>query len=414
MRTGALFALIAGIAAIVVAGCGGGGGQTPEPPQETSSIQGQVDIQGDAADYDLLLNGQPVPGALRADGCYRIENVPPGRHRVAVVARDGMEGGYATVDVPEGRRANAPDIRTELGGQIVGIVTVIEDGAVRPLAGVEVTAQPAVVILDGDERRDGDTPDPAIYPPPSDLPTFTGFTDEDGSYLLRAVPEGEYTVSVARPDMENTWRWVWVRAGRTAVADFQLRPAIEPGIGTVEGHVTGRRDNASAEGVPLAGARVTITSQDYWSPIGPPDLPTEPWPADADEGAEGGEGVEGHPDVPGGDEIAPPWFEGVSTVTDAEGNFSLNAPSGYATIQIYLHGWSSAWERIEIQPGRTLTMEFMLEAWDEEPPPPPPYPVPEPDPGPAPDPDPEPDPGPEPPPPPELGGDRPPPPPELG
>jgi hypothetical protein len=385
--------------ALCLAGCGGGGGQaTPPVPQDESAIEGQVDIQGAAGDYDLLLDGQPVPGALNDDGTYAIENVPPGQHRVAVIARDGMAGGYATVDVPTGRRARAPRIVPDIGGQIVGIVTVVEDGTVRPLAGAEVTAQPAVMIMT-QEDPDGDTPDgdrPMIYPPPDDLPTFTAFTGEDGSFAIRAVPQGEYTVSVAMPNMEDAWQWTWVGAGRTAVADFRLRPAIEPGVGTVEGRVLGLEDGQRA---PLAGARVTVRSGDRWVPVGPPaPPPMEPH----------GEANGAAPAMPDPGMIAPPGYEGVSTITDARGRYSLNAPAGYATIEVYLPGWEPVVREIEIRADQSAVANFTLEALGDWPPPPPPgY-------GEGGTPGEGPDDGSEPPPPPDLGDETPAPPPESG
>jgi hypothetical protein len=362
MRKATLFALIAIGLTLVLAGCGGGGDDaaTQPPNTSTSSIEGEVEVQGAATDYDLLLDGQPVPGALRADGTYVIEDVPPGQHRVAVIARDGMEGGYATVDVPDGQRARAPRIVPGAGGQIVGIVTVVEDGALRPLAGVEVAAQPAMMILPADEGPDPGDERPSIYPPPVDLPTFETFTDADGSFVIPAVPPGEYSVSVAEPTMEDAWQWVRVRAGRSAVADFRLRPAIEPGVGTVEGIVTGRSDGLLE---PLGGARVTVISGSPWEPLGPPAPPVET----ADRTAEPDE-----PPMPDPDALAPPRFEAVSTLTDADGSFSLNAPAGHARIEVYLPGWSPVRREIQIRADETVRQDFELELLKGWPPPPPP------------------------------------------
>lgn len=368
MRTNVLPALIAVAIAVTIAGCGGGGEQIAPPPQNTTSIEGQVDVQGSVAEYDLLLDGQPVPGALTADGNYTIENVTPGEHRVAVVSRDGMEGGYATVQVRDGERARAPRIVPELGGQIVGIVTVVEDGVMRALEGVEITAQPAIMLLDRPAQGGPDADRPVIYPPPDDLPSFSTFTDADGSFMVRAVPQGEYTVSVAEPSMEGTWQWVWVEAGHTAVADFTLRPVIEPGIGTVRGRVLATQGGLTA---PAMGARVTITSDTWWGPIGPPEVPPEP-PLPMND-SEGGRSGAGAPPAPDADAIAPPYYNSVSTLTNQNGEYELNAPSGYASIEVYMPGWAPVWEQIRIMPGETLTRSFELEDiedWTEPPPPP--------------------------------------------
>jgi len=397
-RVALLISLVV-LGAIVLIGCGSGS-STPDPPDpDPAAIEGQVDVAGAAGDYELLLDGRPVPGALESDGSYRIEGVAPGRHNITVVGPDGMTGGHAVVEVVAGRRARAPEIRPELGGQIVGIVTVRDEDGVRVLADVEVTAQPAYVIAmvedgTGDEAEPGTPPEtrPDIWPPPDDLPTFSTFTDENGSFILRAVPQGEYVVTVAQPEMRGAWQWVWVAAGRTAVADFELRPEIEPGVGTVRGRVMGAGEG---ERVPLVGARVTIMGESPWEPIGPPeicdDLPVRL--ADEEGGSEGGEGDDGggvEPVPPDPDMICPPYIESVSTLTDEEGAYRLNAPSGWSTIEVWIEGWQPAWEEITILPGETLTKNFTLERWDD---------------GWLPEPGPEPRPLPEPPAPPTDGGE---------
>ncbi|MEA3403509.1 MAG: carboxypeptidase-like regulatory domain-containing protein [Armatimonadota bacterium] len=308
---------------------------------------------GAASDYELTLDGQPVPGALQADGRYLIEGVPPGRHRVAAIARDGMSGGYVTVELGEAERARAPDIVPEVGGQIVGMVTVKDDQGLRALEGVEVTAQPSgPVIMEEDET--------AVYPPP-ELPSFSAFTEEDGSYRIRAVPPGEYIVTVVAPGMEQGWRWVEVGLGRTAAADFLLRPTPVTGVGTVQGQVIGISEDGE---VPLARARVTISTEIPWEPPGEivePPPPPELEPREGDDG-----------DIPDATAIPRPDFTAVSTITDEQGRYSLNAPAGRAVIEVYLPGWEPAVAEIVIEAGETLVRNFELEPWDVELPPPPP------------------------------------------
>lgn len=372
MRASSLLFLLVGVVALGIIGCGGGGSSTP-PPENTADIRGQVRTAGGAAGYEVLLDGQPVPGALRPDGSYVIEGVAPGEHRIAVIGEDGMTGGYCTVEVREGQVAEAPVIVPELGGQIVGMVTVRDEGGLRALPGVEVTAQPATIM-----PMPADVSGPELYPPPEppdDLPTFSTFTDDHGSFLIGAVPEGQYVVTVIVPDMVGTWRWVWVNAGHTAVADFELRPAIEPGVGTVQGRVVGVRDG---ERVPLEGARVTIFSEEPWWPIGPIEMPAiDSRPAE--EGVE--EGDEGEPVAPDPDTICPPYFEGLSTLTDAQGRYVLNAPAGYASIEVWMPGYEPAWREIVIRAGQTLTASFALTPWGDDWPPPPGVPEPGPEPG---------------------------------
>lgn len=351
----ALLLMLVGVVALGIVGCGGDGSSGPPPPGATG-IQGQVNVSGDATGYRLLLDGQPVPGALRADGTYRIEGVPAGTHRIAVVDGDGMTGGYTTVVAREGEVVRAPEIVPGLGGQIVGMVTVREEGGLRALAGVEVTAQPATVMI---MNEDGTAPD--IYPPPEppeDLPTFSAFTNDAGSFLIGAVPEGEYVVTVVVPDMEGTWQWVWVSAGHTAVADFELRPAIEPGVGTVQGRVEGIHDGERA---PLEGARVTIYCENWWEPVGPIEI-------NAGSAQDEGGGSAG-PMPPDPDMIAPPYFDALSTLTDADGHYTLNAPAGYAGIEAWMPEYEPAWQEIVIRAREILTVDFGLTLWSWEEPP---------------------------------------------
>lgn len=373
MRASSLLVLLAVVIALGMVGCGGGGSSNP-PPRDSTTIQGQVNVAGDVAGYQLLLDGQPVPGALRADGSYTIEGVAAGEHRIAVVGADGMTGGYTTVVAREGEVVAAPEIVPELGGQIVGIVTVREEGGLRALAGVEVTAQPARMMI---MNEDGTAPD--IYPPPPpprDLPTYSVFTNDAGSFLIGAVPEGEYVVTVVQPDMEGTWQWVWVSAGHTAVADFELRPAIEPGVGTVQGRVVGVLDG---ERVPLEGARVTIYCENWWGPVGPIEVPEPGVRPDQDEGgSEGGDDVVVGPMPPDPGLIAPPYFDTLSTLTNAEGRYTLNAPAGYASIEVWMPGYEPAWQEIVIRASEILTVSFGLTPWAEDWPPPGEPPVPEP------------------------------------
>ncbi|MGC9319386.1 MAG: carboxypeptidase-like regulatory domain-containing protein [Armatimonadota bacterium] len=359
MRTWTLPIVLSIVIMVGLAGCGGGGeradGPAPPTSPQTSAIEGRVDVSSAAGEYELTLDGQPVPGALRDDGSYVIEGVPPGRHRVAAIARDGMSGGYVSVEVRESERARAPEIVPEVGGQIVGMVTVEDEGGLHPLQGVEVTARVAgAVIMDDDDSQS------TIYPPP-ELPSFSAFTEDDGSYRIAAVPPGEYVVTVVAPGMDRGWRRVQVRLGRTAAADFRLRPTPVEGVGTVEGRVMGITEDGE---VPLARARVTIRSEIAWEPPGEPVAPPPPPPAlepDDDDAAEGGSTA-----------IAPPDFHAVSTITDERGRYSLNAPAGRAVIQVYLRGWEPAREGLLVEAGETLVVNFALQPWDLEPPPAPP------------------------------------------
>jgi len=357
------------VALAYMSGCGGGGGEQPGPaPGDTSSIRGSVDAAG-GGNYEVLLDGRPVPDAMQADGAFEINGVPPGEHRVAVIEAGGMAGSYVSVVVRPGEDTEVPPVAPELGGQIVGMVTVRDEEGLRPLVGVEVTAQAGVVIRAADS--DGDE-EPDVWPPP-DLPSFSTFTEEDGSYRIPAVPEGEYIVTVAAPEYGENYQWVWVEPGHTAVADFELRPAIDPGVGTVQGRVVTETDDGVQ---PIEGAMVTVCTDEPW--FARPPFPDSDGPEPARDEGEGDDGCDDCPEPP--DDIPPPWFYEVSTLTDSGGNYSLNAPAGYAMIEVFAPEYMPVWEEIVIQADEVLERSFRLEACSDQPWPPPPGPEPEPEP----------------------------------
>ena len=113
------------------------------------------------------------------------------------------------------------------GGQIVGLVNQLGDDGVTltPLAGVEALADPEpIYYYEGADAslaqataRDGE----AV--------TLKAITDSNGSYVIPAVPEGDYVVTVNVPGLVQGVAYVWVSPGSTAVADFQLVSVIEEG-----------------------------------------------------------------------------------------------------------------------------------------------------------------------------------------
>ena len=365
---GVVLALV--VAIPFVTGCGGGGTNEVVDPQG-NTITGKVDTAG-GAEYDVLLDGKTVPGAMQADGTYVIEGVPPGDHRVAVIERGTNSGGYVSVEVRDGQDATAPDIAPELGGQIVGMVTEDGDDGIRALGGVEVVAIGTGPIWALAKPDNGDAP---VYPD-EPLPEFSTFTEDDGSYRIPAVPEGEYTVTVALPEYEQGWQWVWVGAGQTAAADFRLRRAVNPGVGTVEGRVVG---TGGGHLMPIEGALVTIYSDVPWEPIGP-ICPPNGGCVDGSPGEGDDTVASSKPDAPEPPEnigmLPPPWFDGVSTLTDADGRYSLNAPAGYGSIEVWAQHYEPAWGDITIEANQTQTRNFELNRWQEFPYPDPPPPAP--------------------------------------
>lgn len=356
---GALLAMAVLGLVVVMTGCGGSSGEAvpPEPPEPQGGvITGQITNTDGAADsYSIYVDGQLMQAKPAPDGSFRIENVPEGNHVVSFVGENRMSGAYVNCRTRDGQETDVGDVETVVGGQIVGMVTQVEEGGgLKPLAGVEVIADPDVYWIQDD---DGTPPVPGarVYPPPTrdgSAVQLRAFTDERGSYLMPAVPSGSYVVTVNVPGLEQGVNWVWVEAGRTAVADFQMRKVIEPGVGVVSGTVYGVSSNDDAR-VPIAGAMVEImTDGGPWCPVAP-DEPVRPKQQD-------------------GAAIAPPpyEFEVFRTLTDAEGRYTLNVPSGHLSIFVWAEGYEVEFEWFTLRADEKLTKNFVLKEWDFPPVPP--------------------------------------------
>ncbi len=363
-------------------GCGGGGSVATKPPGTEGTVVGQLTGASNPENFSIYVDGSPIAATPAPDGSFRIRNLPPGRHTVGLIAGSGMVGGYTVVEVKAGETTDAGEIPAAPGGQIAGMVMKQEaDGTLTPLAGVEVLADPQVFVIMGGAVW------PDIYPPPPRDPRlvqYKAITDERGSYLIPAVQPGDYVVTVSVPGLVQGVQWVYVEAGHTAVADFQLQEAVEPGVGTVQGTVQGKTSDGQL--APLEGALVTITVSTPWEPIRPAPLPVRGLPAAARErltakAQQAGESGIGQTDE--GPVIVPPpyFFQQFQTLTDAQGHYSLNVPSGHLTIQVWMEGYNWVSEPITVQPRETLIKDFVLEPWEiVEPPEPGPGPEPGPEP----------------------------------
>ncbi|HCU37742.1 MAG TPA: hypothetical protein DGT21_20600 [Armatimonadetes bacterium] len=343
---------LCGIALVVVLfgliGCGSGGGEVVINPTG-GVVTGQLTGVDNPENYSILVDGSEVTVQPDAQGNFVIPNLPPGEHNVAFVSPDGMAGARVGVIVEDGRTTPVGPVQGELGGQIVGLVMQVDgDGGLTPLAGVEVIADSDFVGIDLPiemPRPDAGLPDgvPATnldQPRDGDAVQYRAFTDESGSFTMRAVTEGAYLVSVNIPGLEQGTSWVWVSPGYTAVADFHLREAIDPGVGTIRGSVL-----AADGATPIEGASVVVFMDGgYWQPM--------PAVSSADEGDE--------PLI-----VPPYYFNEFRTLTDAQGNFSLNVPAGYLNLSIWAENYEYVFQQLALRAGEVLSLTFNLQAWED-------------------------------------------------
>jgi hypothetical protein len=346
------------VTAVVIGGCGGGGGAKVVPDQQMGTLAGRLVGASTPTAYQIVMDGKALSVAPTADGRFRVSGLPPGPHTIGLISSGGMAGHHTDATIVAGQVTDLGDVTPTVGGQIVGLVMRKDaSGALSPLAGVKVIAdsEPPVYIMGGVA--------PAIYPPPprdGDAVQLSAITDDGGSYTIPAVPEGAYVVTVNVPGLMQGVAWVWVSAGTTVVADFQLEPAIDPGVGTVQGTVLGDGPTAARAGlVPLVGAMVSIFSEGDWGPVSPSE--PLPLPSTALRTLASLEAATGF--------MAPPYrFGEFSTLTDEQGKYSLNVPSGYLTISVWGEGYGGAGERFALQPGETVTKDYTLEVAPTEPP----------------------------------------------
>jgi len=296
---------------------------------------------------------------------------------IDVVRRDGFQAGRAVADVEPGENTEVPPIELVGSGQIAGIVSKRGESGLEPLANVEVVARGDMVVIMADGTAtlapEGETGDvPLIYPPPP-AQTYSAFTDESGSYVMKGVQAGMYLVSVAVPGFVPGQAFVSVEPGHTTAVDFILVPAIEPGVGTVKGTVTGETSADDSTPKPLEGAVVTVVMNgEGWEPPEPGE--PEPMPVI------GSRAVAAQADA--GTSIVPPdtiWRR-FRTLTDQSGQYSLNVPSGYGRIAVWCEGYVPVREGLTIKPLETVVKDFLLEALEITPVEPP---NPEPEPGPV-------------------------------
>lgn len=337
---------------VTLAGCGGGGSGSTAPGT-SGTVRGQVRT-ANAASFQLILDGHPLTAAPAADGAFSLPNLPPGSHALAVVGPGGMNGAHASFTVVSGQTIDLGDLTPEAGGQIVGLVSQIDDqGHLTPLSGVTVLADPNLIWY----TDTGTVGASQAVTKDADTVPLMAVTDANGSYVIPAVPAGSYSVTVSVPGLEQGVQYAYVSPGQTAACDFRLQAAVQPGVGTVTGMVLGQLPIGAAPPpevsttAPLMGATVSIVTSTPWQPIGP----VLPLPI--------AQPLLNSPGVPSGATcIMPPIyrFQQFNTLTDRNGHYTLNVPSGHLTLTVWAEGYDAQTEAFTLQADETQTRDYTL------------------------------------------------------
>jgi len=308
-------------------------GLTPQAVRKSvGTIKGRVDARS-TSKLTFLLDGVRVRPQIQGRS-FTIKSVPPGAHTLSIVDGAANAGAHVPVSIRARSTAQVGTLALSAGGQIAGLVSKAVGPAfdtVEALAGVEVVAEPETLQPEPDGgpiRR---------LQLPARLVTVT---DETGAYSFRGAPAGSYRVSVVVPGLEAGVEFAFVTVGRTAVADFVLREAIEEGVGTVAGAVTG------PGGAAVVGALVTIYTQDVY------------FPPNVDLGSQARAAQKGK--LRWAKSAALPRGS-FTTLTDASGKYSLNVPSGYLSLDVYVDGLLPANRQLVLRKGETKIVDLALE-----------------------------------------------------
>ncbi len=364
---------VAGVVTVlaVLAGCGGGGGGSTTTGGDTTSSVGtlsaQVSLAGvSASSLTVEVDGQPVTAPINPDGSFTVQGLAPGDHVVDVVADGGMQAGRATFTITAGGTASiASPIPLSGSGVITGTVTEQSgSGPSTPAVGVEVTAVGGLSPLmspDGSTTVGSatDPTSPIIFPPPPGL-SYSAITGDDGVYKMDGVAAGWYLVGAMVPGYQPAYAWVLVTNGSTVKVDLALNQVIMPGIGTVQGTVTGAMTNGTQ--APIEGATVTIAMGTAWVPPAPPPVPmmsvgtTQTTPT-----------IMPPPDV---------QMNVFRTLTDSAGHYSLNVPAGTGKGMAWAQGYAPNSQALTLTAGGTVLLNFLLSEITNVPPAPAPPPVP--------------------------------------
>lgn len=331
---------------LALAGCGGGGGPSTSTTNVlTGSIEGRLVTESSATSksrqanirFRARVHGLETQNTfalqIRANGYFRIDNVPAGEQVISVEDETSQQGAVFVCLVRPNQVTNVGEIELSDLASISGTVT---DTSNNPIARVRIVARPINDETDTLEQL------PA-------RPFFTALTDKSGNYKL-LVPAGTYLVEARHPDYEPASQTVTVEESSSVTLDFQLTPRPRE-TGTVVGTVMAELNGLL---IPVPGALVLLKPQNE---LIVPLAATEQTTVGQLISSQMNPSQQGI--VPPGRPIRYRLF----TFTKADGSFELTGvPAGTYTAIAHKPGYGKDTKTVTVAANGTVRVDFVLRA----------------------------------------------------
>jgi len=351
---------------LALAGCGGGGGPSTSTTNVlTGSIEGRLVTESSATSksrqanirFRARVHGLETQNTfalqIRANGYFRIDNVPAGEQTITVEDPQTMQGAVVVAFVRPGQVTYVGEIQPTPLGKISGIVSEVDENGnrIKPIPRARIVARP----IEGEQDTLQDLPS---------RPLFAAFSDANGSYEL-LLPEGKYLVEVSHPDYEPSAETVTVQVLQTTALDFGLIRRQDTGV--VYGTVTAVVNDQT---VPVAGALVALIPKDLPAPIvgETPPSPPEMTVGQIVSAMQKGKGKNHRPNPgvgsPNDSIIIPPiWWRPLFTFTNADGSYELTGvPEGEYTAIAFKSGLGKDRKEVSVKPSERVRVDFVLQA----------------------------------------------------
>jgi len=333
---------------LVLAGCGGGGNPSTSTTANvpTGSVEGRLVTESSSSRsrqanirFRARVHGLEQQNTfalqVRANGEFRIENVPAGEQVISIEDETSQQGAVFVCLVRPNQVVNVGEIELSSLASISGTVT---DTSGNPVVSARIVARPI------SDENDTIAQLPA-------RPFFTALTDKNGSYKL-LVPAGSYLVEARHPDYEPASQTVTVEESSSVTLDFQLTPRPRE-TGTVVGTVMAELNGTL---VPVPGALVLLKPQNgIIVPLS--ETVTEETTVGQLISSQMNPSQQGL--VPPGRPIRYRLF----TFTKADGSFELTGvPAGTYTAIALKPGYGQDTKTVEVEAGETVRVDFVLRA----------------------------------------------------